>query len=231
MLSKNDIVACPLCTERKCSQIDQTPKRPFFRCNHCYLVFVPAAYHLSSAEEKAIYDYHQNEVEDSGYRNFLSRLAEPLMDRLPANAKGLDFGCGPGPALAAMLKEHGHAVTLYDLYYQHHPEVLKQAYDFVTSTEVLEHLREPKREIEALVGMLRPQGYLGVMTKLIPDLKRFSDWHYTRDLTHICFYDRRTFEYLAERLNLRLTIIRSDVILLQKSEGTETQEVSSLDLR
>ena len=212
-----DLTACPLCYNTDTAQLDQNKQRAFWSCSNCYLVFVPAHQHLSADEEKKIYDYHQNDITDSGYRKFLSRLASPLLERLPEHASGLDFGCGPGPALADILRKQGHEVALFDQYYEVRPEALTQQYDFITSTEVFEHLRNPRVTIGKLVEMLRPGGYLGVMTKLIPELERFCDWHYTRDLTHICFYEQRTFEYLAEQHGLNLEILRSDVILLQRT--------------
>ena len=36
---------------------------------------------------------------------------EPLLARLGPASHGLDYGCGPGPALATMLREEGHGVT------------------------------------------------------------------------------------------------------------------------
>lgn len=213
---RGEVSPCPLCKHQPNERIDQTPSRDFYRCHSCYMVYVPAAHHLSPDDEKAIYDYHENEIEDAGYRLFLSRLATPLLEKLKAHSRGLDFGCGPGPALAAMLEEQGHEMSLYDLYYRDTPEVLGKRYDFITCTEVLEHLREPESVLEQLTAMLAPGAYLGVMTKLMPDLERFSQWHYARDLTHICFYDRRTFAYIAKRFGFEFSILRSDVILLRK---------------
>jgi len=46
---------------------------------------------------------------DPRYRRFLARLAEPLIAHLPKGARGLDFGCGPGPTLSLMLREAGFA--------------------------------------------------------------------------------------------------------------------------
>ena len=34
---------------------------------------------------------------------------KPLIKELKENSTGLDYGCGPGPALAKMLKEKGQA--------------------------------------------------------------------------------------------------------------------------
>ncbi len=82
----------------------------------------------------AHYLHHENHLDDPGYRRFLSKLADPLLARLPAGSKGLDYGCGPGPALAAMLREAGHQVALYDPFF--HPDLtpLERSYDFETCT-------------------------------------------------------------------------------------------------
>ena len=120
------------------------------------MVFVPLSQHLSFAEEKAIYDLHENHLDDPGYRQFLSRLATPLQSKLPPAAIGLDYGCGPGPMLARMLTEHGHQVELFDPFYANHPQVLQDHYDFVTCTEVAEHFRQPAKEFEALFALLKP---------------------------------------------------------------------------
>ena len=81
------------------------------QCQRCRLVFVPRPYHLSAALEKAEYDKHRNTIDDAGYRKFLNRLAQPLIARLPAHSRGLDFGCGPGPALAEMLRSAGFEIV------------------------------------------------------------------------------------------------------------------------
>jgi hypothetical protein len=179
-------------------------------------VFVPPAYHLDPAAERAEYDRHDNAVDDPGYRRFLSRLAEPLGERVPPPAAGLDFGCGPGPALAAMLIDAGYRVALYDPFYAPDAAVLRPGYDFVTATEVVEHLRRPGDELRRLAGLLRPAGWLGIMTKLVIDRERFAGWHYTRDPTHIGFFSRSTFAWWAESEGLHLEFAGDDVILLQR---------------
>lgn len=211
--------ACPLCGASATGPYHRDRRRDYLACGRCALVFVPAHQHLSAAAEKAEYDLHRNDPTDAGYRRFLSRLATPLLARLPAGSRGLDFGCGPGPALARMLEEAGHRVTLYDRFYADDPAVLVGQYDFITATEVAEHLRDPGPELERLWGLLRPGGVLGLMTKLVIDLEAFSRWHYKNDQTHVCFFSRDTFAWLAARWGAALTIHGQDVILLEKPLG------------
>jgi len=68
-----------------------------------------------------------------------------------------------------------------------------------------------------LFDLLIKGGWLGIMTKLIIDKNSFSQWHYIRDLTHVCFYSQATFKYIAGRYETSLTFIGNDVILLQKN--------------
>ncbi len=64
--------------------------------------------------------------------------------------------------------------------------------------------------------MLRPGGILAVMTCFQTEDARFAGWHYRRDPTHIAFYRRATFAWLARRHGWTLTIPAKDVALLQR---------------
>ncbi len=211
-------VPCPLCANPATSPFHSDNRRDYKRCRICHLIFVPADQHLDEAEEKSIYDLHRNDSNDPGYRRFLSRLASPLLQRLAPNSTGLDFGCGPGPLLAAMLREAGHTVNLFDPYYANEPEHLHPGYDFITCTEVIEHLRQPRRELDNLLAILKPGGHLGLMTKLALDAQAFAKWHYKNDLTHIAFFSDPCLEWYATQNRCRIEFIGADVIILTKPD-------------
>ncbi|CZF84936.1 Methyltransferase domain protein [Grimontia celer] len=208
---------CPLCKSADIADFEQDRRRRYFRCQECYLVFADPECLLSPEEEKAVYDKHENVVEDEGYRRFLSRLATPLMEKMGEGAKqGLDFGCGPGPALAAMLEEAGHQMAVYDPYFAPNLSVLDATYDFVTCTEAIEHFYMPHREWRQLLSLVKPGGWLAIMTKLVIDAPAFKSWHYKNDPTHVSFFSRETFRFLAERDGLDVDFVGNDVILLRK---------------
>ncbi|HBC19886.1 MAG TPA: 2-polyprenyl-3-methyl-5-hydroxy-6-metoxy-1,4-benzoquinol methylase, partial [Alcanivorax sp.] len=142
----------------------QLDVRDFFRCGTCQLTFADPATLPDPETEKAHYDHHDNTPGDAGYRRFLSQLADPLCERLKPGDCGLDFGCGPGPALAQMLNERGFACRTYDPIYDPDPAPLDQQYDFVTCTEVVEHLHRPEREWQQFALLVKPGGWLGIMT-------------------------------------------------------------------
>jgi 2-polyprenyl-3-methyl-5-hydroxy-6-metoxy-1,4-benzoquinol methylase len=167
-------------------------------------------------EEKARYDLHNNDPNDADYRRFLSQVADPLCQRLPKRAEGLDFGCGPGPTLSVMLEERGYKVDLFDKFYAQDRAVFSRKYDFITATEVLEHLSQPAFELNRLYNMLNPGGVLGVMTEMLPDNTHFADWYYKNDPTHIMFFSQKTFQYLAKLWRAKLTIVSDRVVIFEK---------------
>lgn len=207
---------CPLCEHPDPVNYFQDARRPYLQCGNCGLVFVPPTHHLSRAAERAEYELHRNAVDDTGYRRFLSRLADPLTSRLKSGAHGLDFGCGPGPALAQMLREAGLQVCLYDSFFAVDESVWQRRFDFVCATEVVEHLHRPGMELERLWSCLEPGGWLGVMTKLVRDVDAFSRWHYKNDATHVCFFSETTWNWWAAAHDTTAEFIGADVILLQK---------------
>ena len=210
-------VTCPLCGSAQTRHFHSDSKRHYHRCAVCDLVFVPERFFLPMADEKALYDMHENNPQDAAYRGFLSRLFEPMLERIPENGCGLDFGCGPEPALAHMLEQAGCRVALYDSFYRTDKDVLHQEYDFICATELVEHLHWPGEVLTQLWSLLRPGGWLGVMTKLVLDAEAFSRWHYKNDPTHVCFFSEATWRWWADEHGAVLERRGADVILLQKT--------------
>jgi 2-polyprenyl-3-methyl-5-hydroxy-6-metoxy-1,4-benzoquinol methylase len=209
-------MTCPLCLNKTIDFYHQDKLRDYWQCNNCQLVFVKSKYYLSSKKEKAVYDLHQNNPLDIGYRIFLNKLLIPLKNKLSKNANGLDFGSGPGPTISVIMKEQGINVENYDIYYDNHPELLKRAYDFITCTEVVEHLYHPHEVFSRISAMLNSGGFLGVMTKRVTNKEKFKNWHYKNDPTHVCFYNNECFEYIAKQWDFKLELISGDTLILQK---------------
>jgi SAM-dependent methyltransferase len=209
-------MTCPLCLENNLEHYHQDKFRDYWQCLFCHLVFVKPEQYLSVDEEKSIYDKHQNNPDDLGYRKFLNKLLIPLTQNLKNAAQGLDFGSGPGATISVMLEEEGFHVSDYDLFYANKPELLTQTYDFITCTEVIEHLHNPHQELSLLTRLLKQNGHFGIMTKRVLDKNKFSTWHYKNDLTHVCFYSDETFKFIAKHWDYALQIINSDSVILQK---------------
>ena len=63
-----------------------------------------------------------------------------------------------------MLIQEGFKVSLYDPFFYPSKDVLTNQYDFITCTETVEHFHDPYKEFNILDDLLKPGGWLGVMT-------------------------------------------------------------------
>ena len=211
---------CPLCMTEKPNFFYQSKRvnlvRDFLQCTNCKLVFVPSDFHLTLPQQRDRYLEHNNDPMDSEYRAFLSRLRGPLLPLLKEGDVGLDFGCGPGPALAQMLRESGYKVDLYDPLFQDNKSVLEKNYDFVTCTETIEHFSNPAFDFALLDSVVKDGGVLGVMTSILYEEVIFEDWHYKLDPTHVSFYTPLTMEWLSNKFNWVIKSTHKNVYLFIK---------------
>lgn len=195
---------CPLC-QGKDTVFLFHDKKNYQHCYHhclkCDLVFVLPEYRLTLRAEKARYDMHHN-GESLDYVQFLSRLAEPMLQHLDKPKIGIDFGSGRSQAMANLFRQQGHTCKCYDVFYYPDNSLLTKQYDFIIASEVIEHLYEPKKIIEQWLQMLNPSGLLGIMTGMRPDKQDFPHWWYKNDPTHVGLYSLRTLDYLASRYQL-----------------------------
>lgn len=208
--------SCPLCHTPESIFYFRDATRVYQHCTICDYVFVPSEYHLTEPEERARYDQHQNHPDDLGYRQFLSTLLDPMLSLLSPGAKGLDFGCGPGPTLSVLFGDSGFEMDLDDPFHAPCSEVFQRRYDFITATEVAEHLRAPACEWERLFTMLNPGGLLGIMTQTRPEPDAFPSWYYLRDPTHIGFYSHNTCRWMANQRGAELPVLFGSVAILRK---------------
>ena len=207
---------CPLCGGAARRFLSEAG-RDYLRCGTCALTFVPAEQHAEASRERARYAQHRNSPDDPGYREFLDRLLAPLSARLPPGARGLDYGCGPGPAASTMLRERGFEVTDYDPIFLNDATALSRTYDFIVATEVLEHLRRPADDLARLDGLLKPGGLLGATTCVLEDDAAFADWWYRKDFTHVAFYRPETLAWIGASFGWSLSRPSRDAFLFRKT--------------
>ena len=212
---EKDSVCCLLCESENNEFFFKDKFRAYRRCNVCSILFVPTEFHVSSENEKARYEEHNNDPNDAGYRKFLQRIAEPIKNLCEKGANGLDFGCGPTPLLAEILKEDGFEMEVYDPFYKKDKSVLENKYDFIVSTEVIEHLNEPLPEFERLFAMLKKNGVLALMTQFHDNSMDFSGWYYKNDRTHVCFYSVETYDWLSEYFGVSYAQAESDIVVFK----------------
>jgi len=213
--------ACPLCRRVEAQRFCSVGHRSYFACDHCSLRFLDPAQRPGRLEEKQEYDLHDNNPDDPGYRRFLSALVDPLVRKLEADSIGLDYGCGSGPAVSAMMRAAGHRMREFDPIFRPDRRPLTERYDVITCTEVAEHFHDPRGEFNRLDGLLRRGAYLGIMTRFQTDDARFAQWHYRRDPTHVAFYREETMAWIANHWGWTLDLRPPSVAIFQKPGAKE----------
>lgn len=211
---------CPLCLQENTTLFFErrgsVEGRDFHLCHICDLVFVPERFHLGWREQLQRYRSHNNDTFDVDYRDFLSRLLDELLPYVVPGNSALDYGSGPGPALAAMMSEAGLSVTTYDPFFDPDRSSLETRYDVVTCTETAEHFVTPGIDFAQLDAVLKPSGWLGIMTGMLDSWDQFQDWYYHRDPTHVSFYSRRTMLWIAAKYSWESFFPRKNVVLFNK---------------
>ncbi|OVE79659.1 hypothetical protein BVY02_02560 [bacterium J17] len=207
---------CPLCHSPTSNIFHSNNRGRFYACESCCLVFLEKSKHLSKEEELERYKLHQNYPNDPGYRRFLMILLRPLLEVIAPESQGLDFGSGPGPTSKIILEGQGHSVTNYDPFFEPNISALKTRYDFVACSEVVEHFRRPAEEFELLNSLLKPGGVLGIMTNFLEEGIDFANWHYQREPSHLCFYNKYSMYWLSNQFSLDVEFPAENVALFYK---------------
>ncbi len=193
--------ACPLCQTCSTRNLDTTPHPggSYRHCADCDLIFATPGGILAPDEEKSRYLLHDNSHANEGYVDMLTAFLDKAVLAFADRGTALDFGSGPGPVLADLMTERGFAVKTYDPFFSFCPQVLREKFDVVTATEVMEHVTAAHSAWTNLVACLNPGGILAVMTHLHPGLASFDGWWYHRDPTHIRFYSHKTLSFISRR--------------------------------
>ena len=208
---------CILCGSTAAFPLDfaKPAKRIFLHCPQCDLIFVPENHHLSPDQEVSRYKMHRNTLSNEGYLSmFLEKIAM-LHQYCPHVKSVLDYGCGPTPVLAELLKREGFSCDIYDPFF--FPVVPEGSYDLVISTEVFEHLRDIRHELHKICRLIKHGGYLAIMTSFHDVVSDFENWWYGGDPTHICFFGSNTFDWLAKEFGFGITYMdNKNFIILKK---------------
>ncbi|MEC4725895.1 class I SAM-dependent methyltransferase [Shewanella sp. D64] len=211
---------CPLCHSTQTSLFHRNKKRDMYTCHHCQLVFSDAASHLPPLVEKQRYQESGGKKQPALTQFLISLIAQCEQDS-NSPLSGLNFGRVLEPSSLSNISHHQHKISQYDPFFAPDHELLKRNYDYICCYKVFEHFRFPFKEWSLLGDMLKPGGWLAINTKLLTDIGSFDKWHHKNNLTHVSFYQRSTFEYLAEQAGFKLLFAANDLILVQKPSESD----------
>lgn len=230
------------------------------RCGFCY------ADTSATKEDYDIYYTNYNSYSKAGEdENFEARFAvirEMLEPHLDSSSRIADLGFGNGGILLRLRTlgyqnlvgldpsldtvEHGKArgIDAFQRSIYEDPGFLKESFDAVISTSVMEHLLDPKLGLNMACSYLKDNGYLLVE---IPDYSMCD--HVTLPIPnqfnqeHINYFSEISFSNLLHGTGLRIVSSRSVVLrdedleseeyacllLLQKCSGDPSADVSDFE--
>lgn len=203
---------CPLCKSDLTVQFADK----FYECGKCKGVFRSKYDLLSSEMEKERYLLHKNDIEDAGYRRFVSPVTEIVLKNFTTKCSGLDFGAGTNSAVSKILEENGYKIAKYDPYFHNDPKLLESDYDFIVCCEVIEHFHSPDIELSLLKKLLKKDGQLICMTAVYDCDIDFKNWYYKNDRTHVFFYSRETFEWIRSNWDFGKLSIDNRLVIFSK---------------
>lgn len=189
-------VACPGCGHDKCTSvagIDRRLKRlSTVSCDLCGLLYTNP---MPTDAELATYysDYYRFDYQAADTapkeKHLKKRVAEASMRQrqieglLPQTARTLDFGCGSGEFVAAMLAlgHDAHGFEPGETYGNHAKSLMGDRisvrgwqevtydgpFDLVTCFHVLEHLNNPVEALRQMASWAKPDGFVFIE---VPDL-------------------------------------------------------------
>ncbi len=190
---------CHIC-HRSCDTfVHQKTAIEYGFCKTCEYIFKSSEYHQDFSTQKERYNLHENDARDQGYQAYFQRFLDFTLPLVGKVNTALDFGCGRSSLLASLLEKEGMNCDYYDPIY--HPDTLSDSkkYELIVSTEVFEHLHQPRVVFESLLERLEEGGYLALQTQFHPNnVEAFKKWYYHQDPTHIVFFTAQTFRVLCE---------------------------------
>ncbi len=181
--------------------MDEKTNITYYHCNECEYIFKSPECYQDLDTQKERYNLHTNDENDEGYIAYFQRFIDFTSPFVSSCKSALDFGCGASSILSEMFEKKGIVCDFYDPIY--HPEGMddhSKKYDLIVSTEVFEHLHQPRDVFVSLLDRLSKDGYLALQTQFhTNDIEAFKKWYYHQDPTHIVFFTAETFKILCKR--------------------------------
>lgn len=205
---------CLICNSETHELLDPQMKVTYDCCQECGFISKQKEFFLDKETEKGRYDLHNND--DEGYKKSFDEVINDYIKKLDIKTV-LDYGSGPYPVLTELLKDT-YEVSHFDPFYNNDKSYQHKQYDLVVLSEVIEHMHNPRLDLSHILGLLKKNKYLIIMTHLRNvDETKFLTWWYRRDRTHVGFYMMQTFETIATLFNLKLIQTNNkNIIVLQK---------------
>lgn len=235
---KNNFI-CNLCGGTKAKKfLDWKVKYELFQCQKCSSVS-PNISHLDETEfvdsiyNNDLYDKKTyNEIlKNYKYRkkNFGIERFNYTVKRLKLNSKSkvLDLGCGLGYFLSVLkdkkinykglepaknLSYYCRTYLKLNVFSTPLEEEKNNSYNLITLFDVLEHLKDPVKYFKIINKKLKNNSYCVCYTPNIHSMGYAlmgSDQNTLLPFEHLCFFDKKSFEFLAKKTGFKVVSIET----------------------
>lgn len=217
---------CPLCYNLQTQTCFQDKKRSFHLCTVCQLVFADAQSHLPPKHKNG--NSTSIDKKQKKHTLFLTEFIKQLSTEQGQSLLGLNYGRQIPKETCFLIEQSGHEIAQFDPICSTSAQALTNDYDFISCYQSLEHFSSPAREWMQFSTRLKPNGWLGISTRLLANIEAFAKWHHKNNHLHVCFYQNATFDYLAEHYGFELKFATEELILMQKtSESAITRDLNT----
>ncbi|MEO1925402.1 MAG: class I SAM-dependent methyltransferase [Gammaproteobacteria bacterium] len=225
--SENTMVACPVCDHPETHYFVSKNDYTFNRCTECDFIFLNPM--PNQDELNAQYTDDNKETEPT-YNKTASRLRRAFikLPRFLPYAIGkhtLDFGCGGGFIAYALsfIAKSSTGIDISENAVAYAKQRFKRAsyfcmdfvqlietndqYDFVYSSEVIEHVSEIKLYMKTLAHLVKKGGYAYITT---PDLghpkvpENITEWGMLCPPIHVQHFTKKTIDILFRRYGFKV---------------------------
>jgi SAM-dependent methyltransferase len=228
LFSRNKLL-CPLCHENKFKEFWAMGGYQLVRCLNCGMVWDP----FPPENLESVYDknYFINNNPKGGYANYFEGMSinrktfyeriKRINKRTIGKDRMLDVGSALGDSLieakklgwkelygvelskyaAIESKKRELKISIGTLYSARYPS---NYFDIVTIQDVIEHVKDPEKELKEIYRILKPGGYVFIVT---PDVDGFwakflgQFWYHFKPGEHIMYFSQKSLSRILEDNN------------------------------
>jgi 2-polyprenyl-3-methyl-5-hydroxy-6-metoxy-1,4-benzoquinol methylase len=226
------IDTCLICDSRSIKSLVGYEKDYLSRCEKCGLVFSNQRPTQNELDE--VYGrYSWENIERSELTLAKMRETAKMLIQASKPKKVLDIGCGDGVFLG-MFKSvdcevfgteydkknedlcRAKEIIMFSGDFLHKTDSnLKNNFDLIILTEVIEHINNPKEVIANTLTLLKPGGLLYITTPNFSSIERQiigSNWSLICYPEHLCYYNPKTLDFFFSNCGYEKVLLRTENI-------------------
>jgi len=239
--------SCLICDSKNLINLKPYSNNYLVKCNSCGFVFcelIPSTKELN--EYYKIYAYENNFYSPITKQRYIKLLS--IFEPYRKNNKILDVGCGNGFFLETA-KEKGWDVYGTE-FSEKAIEILKekginsfkgkleienfkeQMFDVITSFEVIEHINNPKNEINKFYNLLRTGGLLYITTPNFNSISRnllIEKWNIINYPEHLTYYTPKTLKKLLTENDFKKIKLKTTGFSISRFKQSKNNNLSKID--